>query len=97
MGQAAASLLIISVPLAALATALLPPLVMSRRGASPAAAALWALALALLATWVVSSYRAAVRADRTGAEGDLLATVHWLALALAAALASVLAARRLPG
>jgi hypothetical protein len=53
------------------------------------------LALVLLATWVVSSYRAAVLADRTGGEGDLLATVHWLALALAAAFASVLAARRL--
>ena len=95
MGHVAAALLIIAVPLAALATVLLPPLAMSRRGASPGAAVLWALALVLLTTWVVSSYRAAVLADETATEGSLLPTVHWLALALTAALASVLVPRRI--
>ena len=94
MGHAAAALLIIAQPLAALATVLLPPVVMSRHGASRAGRALWALALLLLAVWAASTYRAAALADRTGTEADLLGTASWLALALGAALTSVLSIRR---
>ena len=94
MGQAAAALLIIGQPLAVLATVMLPPVVMARRAAPPGAVALWGLGLALVVTWAVLTYGAAGHADPADVEGDLLGTVHWLGLALCAAVLSVLVAHR---
>jgi len=95
VGHAAAALLIIGQPLVVLATVLLPPVGMVRRGASAGAGALWLLALVLLTVWGVSTHHRAVEAARTGAETDLLAGVLWLGLALcAAALSLLLLARR---
>jgi hypothetical protein len=92
VGHAAAALLIMAQPLAVLATVLLPPVVMARRAPTAAAVALWVLGLALATTWGVVTYGAAVRADP--ADVDLLGTVHWLGLALCAAVLSVLTAHR---
>jgi hypothetical protein len=94
VGHAAAALLIIAEPLVVLATVLIPPVAMARRTAHPLAAASWSVALALVVVWGVTTYRASVSAEETGAGSDLLGTVAWLALALAAALASLLVTLR---
>ena len=97
MGQAAVALLMIGQPLAVLATVLLPAVAMARRAAPAAAVALWGLALALLTWWAGTTYRTAVQADPADIEVEVLGSVHWLGLALGAAVGSLLVAHRSPG
>ena len=92
MGQVAVALLVIGQPLAVLGTVLLPAFAVARRAMPRAGVALWVLALVLLAVWGVATYRAALEAGP--ADVSPLDTVGWLALAVGAALGSLLVARR---
>jgi hypothetical protein len=94
MGHVAVALLSIGQPLAVLGTVLLPAVVVAKRAMPAAGAVLWGVAWVLLTVWGVSTYRAAVEAGP--ADTSPLDTVGWLALAVCAALGSVLLARHSP-
>ncbi len=77
-------------PLSAGVVLVLPPAVMAHRSRwSVWAVVAWALAVLLLAAWVVSGYRSGVAADENGAEGDIYDGLAWLLDAVLAAGASV--------
>ena len=84
-------------PLSALLVLVLPGAVMAhRRRWRPAALVLWALALCLLAAWVVSGYRSGVAADEDGTTGDIYDGSQWLLDAVLAAAASVVLSTWIP-
>jgi hypothetical protein len=92
VGETAFVLVQVGQPLAVLATVMLPAVVVAHRAMTRAGLALWVLALVLLAVWGVATRRAAIEAGP--ADVSPLDTVGWLALAVGAALASLLVARR---
>jgi len=61
---------------------------------SAPASALAASGVLSAATWVVLSYRAAVRADETGGTGDVFDLTHWLVAAAACSTVALAAVHR---
>lgn len=55
-----------------------------------------ALAVALTAVWLLLSYRDGVRADETGAQGDVFSQVGWLVAAVLCGAAALWRQRRGP-
>ena len=88
---------VLLMPCAALAAAVIPPLVMGARSRwTVPGVATWLTAVALAVDWGVASVVEMDRVDATGATGNAFSEVGWLVGAAAAATASIVLAVRPP-